>query len=85
MIFSEVKKALKNGIVKFNINDDGIIWECVGTNNSDYLELCNVKSINLIPNENSLQFYDINEHNWIIIDKNKIVELLNVYQLVKTI
>lgn len=85
MIFSEVKKVLINGIVKFTINDDGIIWECTGTNNSDYLELCNAKPINLVPNKNSLQFYDINERNWINLDENKIVELLNVYKLIKTI
>lgn len=85
MTFSEVKKALINGIVKFTINDGGIIWECTGTNNLDYLELCNAKPNDLTPNENSLQFYDINERNWIILDKNKIVELLNVYKLIKTI
>ncbi len=85
MIFSEVKKALINGIVKFTINDDGVIWECTGTNNLDYLELCNAKPNDLTPNENSLQFYDINERNFITVYENEFKEVLHVYKLIKTI
>lgn len=85
MTFSEVKKALINGIVKFTINDGGIILECTGTNNLDYLELCNAKPNYLTPNENSLQFYDINERNWITVYENEFKEVLNVYKLIKTI